>query len=313
MTTALEYHPIANLLPMPTEGEQTLLRDSIAKDGQLDPIVLLAGKILDGRSRFEACLSLNKTPDVRNFNPEKDGASPTTWVLAKNLFRRHLSTSQRAAVSIDAMPFFEAEAKQRLEAAAKHATPEAPAGEAGRSADKAAEVAHVSATSIKHAKKLKKEAPDLHAEVVAGTKTLHEAIKILEDRKADAAAAASNDQNAEADAERTKIYEGNAAGLERAHGEEFTKAIRDSTVLKTVQELRDFTDLSFPEQKTIRELIVRKWTVKKALKFINGTVSREDKIADLFLRTLSGGASKMSFEIDGWHVVVSRQKGAAKE
>lgn len=313
MTIALEYHPIANLLPMPTEGEQTLLRDSIQKDGQLDPIVLLAGKILDGRSRYEACLTIGKTPETRNFNPEKDGASPTTWVLAKNLFRRHLSTSQRAAVSIDAMPFFEAEAKERLNAVATGQAPEAPAGEAGRSADAAAAVAHVSASSIKHAKKLKKEAPDLHGEVAAGTMTLNAAMEKLAERKAAAQAAKDGEQHGELDAERTKIFESNAAGLERAHGEDFVKAVRDGTVLKTKDELQNFTDLTFPEQKTIRELIIRQWKVVKALKFINGTVSREDKIADLFLRTLSGGASKMSFEIDGWHVVVSRQKQAAKE
>jgi len=39
--------------------------------------------------------------------------SPLAWVVATNLIRRHLATSQRAVVAVDLLPMLELEAKQR--------------------------------------------------------------------------------------------------------------------------------------------------------------------------------------------------------
>jgi hypothetical protein len=39
--------------------------------------------------------------------------SPVEWVIATNLTRRHLTTSQRAVVALDLLPLLEPEAKER--------------------------------------------------------------------------------------------------------------------------------------------------------------------------------------------------------
>lgn len=322
MNTALEYHDLANLLPMPTEGEMQLLRESIQKEGQKDPIVLLGGKILDGRSRYEACLTIGTPVISRLYDPETDGPSPTAWVMAKNVYRRHLNAAQRAAIVGAAMAHFEAEAKARLEKTQFKAPeepkdgasmpPDGQAMPAQRAAEAAADSVQVSATSVKLAKRLHKQAPDLHAQVVKGEISLNRAIEILDQRKKDATAAAGNDADIAAAAERDTLFDKNKVAIERAHGEDFAKSVRDGVVLKTLDELRSFMDLSPAEQKSIRELVIRKRTVRQALKFINAEVTREDKIGDLFLRALSAGGSSMTWSIDGWNVKVSRHRSATQ-
>lgn len=309
MTTTLEYHQISNLLPMPSEGEQQLLKDSIQKDGLLDPIVIYDGKIIDGRSRYEACVAIGIPPITRQYSPERDGASPTSWVLAKNLFRRHLNAGQRAAVSMAAMPHFEAEAKER-QAAAQFGSDTTPTTPAMRSAEAAADAAQVSPGTVKRAKKLAQEAPDLHEQVLAGTITLNQGIKTLDERKAAQDDLKSQDPDDEETQTRNAIAQENIDALTKALGDDFAKSVRDTIVLKTTSELQDFIDLSHDEQRLIKELVIRKWSVKKALEFHNAAVKRGDKIQDLFVRTLSAGGSKMAFEIDGWHIVVSRRKNA---
>jgi len=44
---------------------------------------------------------------------KQNGSSLTQWVIAKNLHRRHLTSSQRAACSLDALPWLEREAAKR--------------------------------------------------------------------------------------------------------------------------------------------------------------------------------------------------------
>lgn len=109
----LEDHPIAQIFPMMSGEEKAELAKSIKEHGQREPIVLLDGKILDGRNRWEACLSVGVEPKFRFYDYRKDGQSPTDYVLDTNLTRRQLTTSQRAAIAAEAMPFLKAEAKER--------------------------------------------------------------------------------------------------------------------------------------------------------------------------------------------------------
>jgi len=45
----MEYHEIANIFPMMVGAEYEQLLADIMENGQLDPVVLYEGKILDGR------------------------------------------------------------------------------------------------------------------------------------------------------------------------------------------------------------------------------------------------------------------------
>jgi len=87
----LELHLYCILFPACTEEELRTLTDDIRQNGLLEPIVLLDGKILDGRNRYQACQELGIEPET----VEYDGDDPLAFVLSKNLYRRQLTTSQR--------------------------------------------------------------------------------------------------------------------------------------------------------------------------------------------------------------------------
>lgn len=90
-----ELHPLCTLFPEPTADEYAELRESIRTLGQLEPITLYEGKILDGRWRYTACLELQLAPRCREYQ----GNDPLRFVIAENAKRRHLSVGQRAVVA----------------------------------------------------------------------------------------------------------------------------------------------------------------------------------------------------------------------
>lgn len=108
----MEYqaHPAASLFPMMSPSELTELASDIRSHGLLEAITLFEGMILDGRNRYAACIQADVKP---RFETIENQESPTLYVLSKNLHRRHLSTSQRAAVAAECVPLLQVEARQR--------------------------------------------------------------------------------------------------------------------------------------------------------------------------------------------------------
>jgi hypothetical protein len=109
MTMTYENHAAADLFPMMTPPELKDLADDIQANGLLEPIVLLGGKVLDGRNRLAACEVAGVEPRFETWS----GSSPTAYVLSKNLHRRHLSVSQLGVIGMKATPMFREEAKER--------------------------------------------------------------------------------------------------------------------------------------------------------------------------------------------------------
>lgn len=57
-----EFHPLANVFPLMEGVDFDELVESIKASGQLEPIIMFEGKILDGRNRARACKSAGVTP-----------------------------------------------------------------------------------------------------------------------------------------------------------------------------------------------------------------------------------------------------------
>ncbi len=90
------FHPLANLFPL-IEGEAfEELVASIRENGQREPIILLDGRILDGRNRYRACLAAGVAPRLQ---PLGEGVDPLRFVIDHNLRRRHLTDDQRRMVA----------------------------------------------------------------------------------------------------------------------------------------------------------------------------------------------------------------------
>lgn len=96
MASKIEFHPLSELLPLPTDEEIDELAADIKSGKQHQPIVLLDRKILEGRCRYLACQKAGVKPFTRDYNRREDGNDPVAFVLSQNVFRRHLTASQRA-------------------------------------------------------------------------------------------------------------------------------------------------------------------------------------------------------------------------
>jgi hypothetical protein len=101
MSNIFEPHPLASLFPeLPPEELADLARD-IKERGQLEPIILHKGLILDGHNRYRACRMAGVKPRTEEFNPKTTKRSPSEFVLSRNLRRRHLSVGQKAAIALE--------------------------------------------------------------------------------------------------------------------------------------------------------------------------------------------------------------------
>jgi N6-adenosine-specific RNA methylase IME4 len=94
-TQDLDIHDLCKLFPPMPEDQFGALIDSIRDHGQLTPIVLHEGKILDGRHRYKACINLGIEPLFETY----EGEDALGYVIALNLSRRHLDESQRSMIA----------------------------------------------------------------------------------------------------------------------------------------------------------------------------------------------------------------------
>jgi N6-adenosine-specific RNA methylase IME4 len=86
----LEFHPAADAFPMMDEKRYGELVDDIRQNGQLEPITVCDGMILDGRNRHKACVELGIEPVTREFDGD-----PWERAWSLNGMRRDLVAEQR--------------------------------------------------------------------------------------------------------------------------------------------------------------------------------------------------------------------------
>lgn len=80
----------ANVAPSLSDEEYCLLKESLLKDGCIDPIVVWNGMIVDGHNRYHICRQ-NRIPfaiEEKNFSTESEAIQ---WIIQNQLGRRNLS------------------------------------------------------------------------------------------------------------------------------------------------------------------------------------------------------------------------------
>ena len=156
-------HEYAKLFPLLDGEARQRLVDDIRANGVLEPIVFLDGYILDGRNRYYAARELLiEYPRV-----DYDGDDPLAFVISRNMHRRHLTESQRAAAAakIAKLPPHRPEKGANLHP----------------SVEQAADMMNVSERSVQTAKKvIERGAPQLVAAVDAGKVSVSAAAKVAE-------------------------------------------------------------------------------------------------------------------------------------
>ena len=166
----MELHPYSRLFPEMDPEEFSGLVDDIKNYGLRLPILVLDGRILDGRHRHRACLLANVPARFEEFQGTEEEA--LQYVLSSNLHRRQLSVSQKAAVALELLPLLEEAAEKRMRAGLKTEN-------AGGSAEQAAQLVGVSRASVVRAKFLQENSPELFEQVRQGDTPLFTAIKEL--------------------------------------------------------------------------------------------------------------------------------------
>lgn len=157
-------HPMCRIFPQMSKEEFVGLKESIAAHGVMEPIMVTAdGKwLLDGFHRLAACRQLNIVPRVTVFPSDKPD-DIASFVLARNLHRRHLDPSQRATI-IAAVMAARDRAMGRYESKSK-------------AAREIAEQASVSLSTAKAAVTVAREQPDRVEHVVSGKESVFAAAK----------------------------------------------------------------------------------------------------------------------------------------
>jgi ParB-like chromosome segregation protein Spo0J len=176
----IPVHPAAMLFPMMFGEDLGNLADDIAANGLMEPIVLYHGQILDGRNRLAACEMANVEPRFMEVDGELPSA--TIYVLSKNLHRRHLTTSQRAAIAAEIVPLLKEEAHRRKLSGLKnqqHASStcfQANEDTKGSVARIAAEAVQVGHDSVEKAIRVKRDEPEVFEQIKRGEVTVNEAV-----------------------------------------------------------------------------------------------------------------------------------------
>jgi hypothetical protein len=191
MTEILKPHPASMLFPMLLEPELEELAADIKLNGLLEPIDLYAGMIIDGRNRYQACARAAVEPRFNEI--EENRVSAIQYVVSKNIHRRHLTTSQRAAIAAEMMPMLREEARKRQSTRgtevyrSKHLVALTPQGESPnginkvsqKSRDIAARAVEVGGKIVQEAVRVKNAAPEEFEKIKRGEITVGEATRQL--------------------------------------------------------------------------------------------------------------------------------------
>lgn len=171
-----KVHPVADAFPL-IEGEEfdALVAD-VDEHGLIEPIVLAPDgeTIVDGRNRYRACEKAGRDPVFTTLGQHYTDDEIVAYIISTNIRRRHLSAGQLAMIGQSIREHLAVRANERMLAGSKNPDPTLGQGRSAHQAGAAVGVAH---TSITKAAKVKAVAPDLAADVMAGTKTLEEGYK----------------------------------------------------------------------------------------------------------------------------------------
>lgn len=172
----LEHHPIANIFPMMREEEFLPFKEGMKKFGYnpKKPIVIFEGKILDGRNRNKSASELGMDVPSIEFIP--NGKTPLDFVIEENLKRRHMTTGQLAASSLE---LYDALRDQYMKRDAKNLPTEFKGGCNMSRAKHTAKMFGVGRTAVTTCLMMRKYNPEILARVKTGELTLSNAYKLM--------------------------------------------------------------------------------------------------------------------------------------
>jgi hypothetical protein len=276
--TDYEIHPLAKRMPEMEVTEFNLLKESIQRDGLLQPIVLYEGKILDGRHRYRACRELQIVAQFVKYR----GSTPATFVFGNNVPRRHLSVSEKLRLADLFLPDIQSEPQKR-QAAGTLASADAK----GKTSEITAKLIGVSPATVDRDLAIKRAIQRLEAAGWddAAWKVQEAAAKSV---RSGAAAAKAAETMLDAQPDILNRWRNILSAEE-------LRAVELGILRLSTEDLRLWMASRPEEAEQMKHLVFgNRWTVKKAIKFIRDEIDHETTVAELINRCL---AARGKFEI----------------
>lgn len=332
MPNTLKPHPLAAIFPELPPLELSQLARDIKERGQLEPIILYKGMILDGRNRYKACQLVGVKPRFEEFNPKTAKRIPEEYVLSRNLRRRHLSVGQKAAIALDWSE--QIELSPELERAKQRGRPKGAISEA-------AKYIGINEQRVFEVRQIRDANANLFQDVKAGKRSLNSALAEISpprDGRAGKFAlgkfgAASEDLDGSDQSTGRKAARGaqkpnreslsvkvppTPAAIEKALarikavlGSWFYAEAKSMNLIQKPEEIVQFAKLSDAQMLEIGPLLKRGWTFVAAFREVVEQLTPDDEIRSLHTRAVENGGNWCLLWIGNFaHIVVW---GAEKE
>ena len=336
MSNPIKPHPFAALFPeLPLEELTQLARD-IKERGQLEPIILYKGAILDGRNRYRACQIAGVKPRIEEFDAKATRRSPEELILSRNLRRRHLSVGQKAAIALEWPEQIELSAGPE-----KNKGRGRPKGTLSEGAEKIG----INDRRVFEVRKVRDANPSLYEDVKADRRSLNSALAEISPPRdtgfresgigKSGAASQELDKSAQHEtrgfaqsaggkvarvaqkpaskgaATAAKVPPGPAAinrALARIKvilGSWFYAEIRARNFIQKSEEIVQFSKLTDAQMREIGPLLKKGWTFVAALREVVERLTPDDEIRALHTRAVENGENWYLLSVgDFGHVVV---------
>ena len=222
--------------------------------------------MLDGTHRQEACANSGREPRYVPFKGQEVEA--LSYVVSRNMRRRHLTTSQKSMVGAKLIKQMELAEKnvagsfgsRELLIARKPGRP----AEGGEKTAVVATALGVSQASVKRARKILKESPEKAEKIAAGKLTVGKAA-----------------QDASAAEKKKAAREAAISRIGKICGKALANAVRDRARLKTSKDVVAFADQSDDDMKAQAGLIEIGWGFQQAKLYRSKKLTLRHSLNDL--------------------------------
>jgi ParB-like nuclease family protein len=336
MPSLLQPYPLAAIFPeLPAEELRQLAQD-IKERGQIEPIILYKGQILDGRNRYKACQTVGVKPRFEEFNPKAAKRSPEEFILSRNLRRRHLSTGQKAAIALEW-----ADQLQQVPRSGNGKTTGRPRG----ALLEAAKHIGIERQRVFEARQIRETNASLYQEVKAGRRSLNSVLEEIRpqqerpfrrlgsiksehqrqelDRKdqhqtpgvepaAVAQATGVPQKPADNEAPSPAAIGKALTRIKAILGRSFHAEVNARTLIKTPEEIIQFAKLTDPQMQEVGSLLKRGWKFAAALREVVERLTPDNEIRALHTRTIENGGNWCLVTIGDFGHAVVRGNGKEK-
>ena len=268
---------------LPPEELADLARD-IRERGQLEPIILHKGLILDGHNRYRACQKAGVKPQTEEFNPKATKRSPSEFVLSRNLRRRHLSVGQKAAIALEWSE--QIQLSPRAEKNRRRGRPKGALTEAAKNIA-------INEQRVFEVRQIRDADPALYRKVKAGSHSLRGALAKISS-SIETRSYKSDLDNSESIPQGRDWSSGNTRAkvrIKEVLGNWFYGEVKARNLIQKTEKFVQFAKLTDTQMREIGSLLKKGWTFGTAFEEVMEWLTPGDQIRAPHTRAIANGGN----------------------